>query len=101
MALAGGIGAQIKVPTARNPAAVLFGEDQGRLIVTTRSPEAVRAIANAAQLFAVEIGTTGGDAIVIHSGATGESNSVSLSDLRQAHEGFFPKLMGSELSPEF
>ena len=27
--------------------------------------------------------------------------SVSLADLRAAHEGFFPKLMGSELTPEF
>ena len=27
--------------------------------------------------------------------------SVSLTDLRAAHEGFFPKLMGSELTPEF
>jgi hypothetical protein len=27
--------------------------------------------------------------------------SVSLADLRTAHEGFFPKLMGSELTPEF
>jgi hypothetical protein len=26
---------------------------------------------------------------------------VSLADLRAAHEGFFPKLMGSELTPEF
>jgi hypothetical protein len=26
---------------------------------------------------------------------------LSLADLRAAHEGFFPKLMGSELTPEF
>jgi len=26
---------------------------------------------------------------------------VSLADLRAAHEGFFPKLMGAELTPEF
>ena len=46
-----------------NPAAILFGEDQGRYVVTTRDPDAVRALANAAQLFAVPIGTTGGDAL--------------------------------------
>jgi len=26
---------------------------------------------------------------------------VKIADLRAAHEGFFPKLMGSELTPEF
>ena len=101
MALAGGIGAEVKLPSARNAAAVLFGEDQGRMLVTTRWAEGVRAIANAAQLFAIEIGTTGGEAIVIRSGATGRSETVSLSELRTAHEGFFPTLMGSELTPEF
>ena len=101
MALAGGIGAEVKLPSARNPAAILFGEDQGRMLVTTRWPEGVSAIANAAQLFAIEIGTTGGDAIVIRSSATGTSQSVSLAELRAAHEGFFPKLMRSELTPEF
>jgi phosphoribosylformylglycinamidine synthase II len=100
MALAGGIGAEVKLPSASNPAAVLFGEDQGRMLVTTRWPEGVRAIANAAQLFAIEVGITGGDAIIIRSSATGKSEAVSLSDLRAAHEGFFPKLMGSELTPE-
>ena len=101
MALAGGIGAEVKLPSARNAAAVLFGEDQGRMLVTTRWAEGVRAIANAAQLFAIEVGTTGGDAIVIRSSATGLSEAVSLSELRAAHEGFFPALMGSELTPEF
>jgi phosphoribosylformylglycinamidine synthase len=101
MALAGGIGAQVKLPSAANPAAVLFGEDQGRLLVTTRSPESVRAIANAAQLFATEIGTTGGESIVLQSSERGTSQSVSLAELRAAHEGFFKKLMGGELTPEF
>jgi hypothetical protein len=80
---------------------VLFGEDQGRMLVTTRWPEAVRSIANAAQIFAIEIGLTGGDSIVIRSSSTGASQSVTLDQLRSAHEGFFPKLMGSELTPEF
>ena len=41
MALAGNIGAEVKLPSAANPAAVLFGEDQGRMLVATRSPEGV------------------------------------------------------------
>jgi phosphoribosylformylglycinamidine synthase len=101
MALAGEIGAEIKLPTGGNPAAILFGEDQGRALVTTRSPETVRAIANAAQIFAIEIGTTGGDALLVRSGKDGISQSVTLAELRTAHESFFPRLMGTELTPEF
>jgi phosphoribosylformylglycinamidine synthase subunit PurL len=100
MALAGDIGAQIKLPSAPNPAAILFGEDQGRMLVATRFSDQVRALANAEQLFAVEIGVTGGDSITIAGGTSGD-HCVSLADLRAAHEGFFPRLMGSELTPEF
>jgi phosphoribosylformylglycinamidine synthase len=95
MALAGSIGARITLPSVANPAAVLFGEDQGRFLVTTTDPDAVTMQANAAQIYAVRIGTVGGDAI------EGPGFRAGLSDLRAAHEGFFPKLMGSELTPEF
>ena len=102
MALASGIGITMPVVAEiPNPAAILFGEDQGRYVVTTRDPEKVRAIANAAQLFTVPIGTTGADAIVFDLVGRGGRQSVSLADLRAAHEGFFPKLMGVELTPEF
>jgi phosphoribosylformylglycinamidine synthase len=61
MALAGKIGMTMTVvPQIPNPAAILFGEDQGRYVVTTTDPDRVRALANEAQLFAVPIGTTGG-----------------------------------------
>ncbi len=100
MALAGGIGAELKLPNAVNAAAVLFGEDQGRMLVTTRSPESVRAIANASQLLAIEIGTTGGNSIIIRSGQDGTCETISLAELSAAHEGFFPRLMESELPPE-
>jgi phosphoribosylformylglycinamidine synthase len=84
-----------------NPAAILFGEDQGRYVVTTRDPDQVRTIANAAQLFTVPIGTTGGDGLVFDLVGRGGRQSLPLADLRAAHEGFFAKLMGSELTPEF
>ena len=94
MALAGNIGMTMPVvPQIPNPAAILFGEDQGRYVVTTRDPDAVRAAANAAQLFAVPIGTTGGDALTFDLIDRGGPQSVSLAALRAAHEGFFPKLM--------
>jgi len=102
MALAGNIGLRMTVvEQIPNPAAILFGEDQGRYIVSTNDPERVRAAANAAQLFAVPIGTTGGDRITFDLLGRGGEQSVSLADLRSAHEGFFPRLMGSELTPEF
>ncbi|HET9356320.1 MAG TPA: phosphoribosylformylglycinamidine synthase subunit PurL [Sphingomicrobium sp.] len=91
MALAGDVGADVTLPDVPNPAAILFGEDQGRLLVTTRDADAVIAAATAANLFAAPIGTTGGDAV------NGPGFRASLADLRAAHEGFFPSLMSNEL----
>ncbi|MBA2635897.1 MAG: phosphoribosylformylglycinamidine synthase II, partial [Sphingomonas sp.] len=76
--------------------AILFGEDQGRYVVTTTDPDAVRAGANAAQLFAVPIGLTGGASITFDLVGRGGNQRVPLADLRAAHEGFFPRLMGSD-----
>jgi phosphoribosylformylglycinamidine synthase len=95
MAIAGSIGATLTLPTTANPAAVMFGEDQGRVFVTTSDPDSVVARASAANIYAARVGQTGGDAV------EGPGFSASLADLRAAHEGFFPKLMGSELTPEF
>jgi phosphoribosylformylglycinamidine synthase len=95
MALAGGIGVQVTLPNVPNPAAILFGEDQGRVLVTAADPDPVIAAATAANIFAAPIGRTGGNAV------SGPGFSAGLADLRAAHEGFFPKLMGNELTPEF
>ncbi|MFL6736501.1 MAG: AIR synthase related protein, partial [Sphingomonas sp.] len=95
MALAGSIGARLTLPTAANPSAVVFGEDQGRILVTTSDPDAVAARAGAANIYSARVGETGGDAV------EGPGFSAGLEALRAAHEGFFPKLMGSELTPEF
>ena len=43
---------------------------------------------------AAHLRRVGGDAVII-----GEDR-IALADLRAAHEGFFPKLMGSELTPD-
>ncbi|RST30332.1 phosphoribosylformylglycinamidine synthase subunit PurL [Sphingomonas ginkgonis] len=98
MALAGDIGMTMTVvEQIPHPAAILFGEDQGRYVVTTRDGDAVRAAANAAQLFAVRIGTTGGDALVFDLVGRGGEQRVSLAELRSAHEGFLRALMRGEL----
>jgi phosphoribosylformylglycinamidine synthase len=102
MALAGNIGMTMTVvPQIPNVGAILFGEDQGRYVVATSDPDRVRAMVNDAQLFTVPIGTTGGNALVFDLIERGGRQSVSLADLRASHEGFFPKLMGAELTPEF
>ena len=98
MALAGNIGLEmVVVEQIPNPGAILFGEDQGRYIVTTSNEAAVRSAANAAGLFAVNIGITGGNALRFDLLSRGGVQSVSLADLRAAHEGFFPALMSNEL----
>ncbi len=76
MALAGNIGATIDLAL---DAAKAFGEDQARYVVTT--------VAGAEIAGALRIGTTGGAAIKLGSGA------AAIADLRSAHEGFFPALM--------
>jgi phosphoribosylformylglycinamidine synthase len=95
MAMASGIGVELTLPNVPNPGTILFGEDQGRMLVTSANPQAVIEAASAAGIFAARIGTTGGDAV------RGPGFSVAIADLRTAHEDFFPKLMGKELTPEF
>ncbi|WP_294173733.1 phosphoribosylformylglycinamidine synthase subunit PurL [uncultured Sphingomonas sp.] len=93
MALASGLGAELDWLFLReNPAhtPLLFGEDQGRYLVTASNSDPLARALAAARIPHARIGSVGGDAIRI-----GKS-SVSLADLRAAHEGFFPKLMGGE-----
>ena len=97
MALAGALGFTMTiVPELANPAAMLFGEDQGRAIVSTADPARVRALASEAQLFSIEIGRTGGDALVFDLVDRGGEQRLSLADLRAAHEAFLPELMGAD-----
>jgi phosphoribosylformylglycinamidine synthase II len=90
MALAGGIGATVDVPEGLPPLAWLFGEDQGRYIVTAADGAAIVAIAKAGGVPAAVVGSTGG-AVLTLSGA----NSISVADLRSAHEGWLPAFMNA------
>ena len=89
MALAGDVGARLDLPDAETCAAVLFGEDQGRMVVTTDDPAAVIERANRAELYASEVGTTGGKELELG------GESVTLADLRAAHERFFAEWMAT------
>jgi len=66
-------------PTFDNDIAFVFGEDQGRYVVT--APIDV-TLPNAQR-----IGRTSADRTVY---------GIPLADLRRAHEGFFPALMGAD-----
>ncbi|TVS00206.1 MAG: phosphoribosylformylglycinamidine synthase subunit PurL [Rhodospirillales bacterium] len=91
MALAGNIGAALTVPPSlAEPLAWLFGEDQGRYLVTVPqdSVAGLLAGAEAAGVTALAIGTTGGDRLTL-----GPDGAISLAFLREAHEAWLPRFM--------
>ncbi len=91
MAMASGIGAAIDLPDGADPIPVLFGEDQGRYLVTL-SPDAEAdlqaLLAEHPGLAATRIGTTGGTAL-----ALGTARAIPVAELRASHDSFFPALM--------
>jgi len=93
MAMAGGIGATLGEAPPSGPAhGFWFGEDQARYVVTVPRAQlaAVLARAKAASVACVEIGKTGGDALVV-----GNEGSVSVTQLGTQFEGWLPNYMGS------
>jgi phosphoribosylformylglycinamidine synthase II len=93
MAMAGRLGAEINAEALHGAAhGFLFGEDQGRYVVTARGPEAaaILAEAKAAGVAAQRIGSTGGDALTL----PGEP-PILVSDLAGAHESWFPAFMAA------
>ena len=91
MALAGGYG--VTLDSGEDVTAPwLFGEDQGRYVITCPADNADEIIATLTDAgpTARQIGTTGGDAVGVAGGA-----SVALSTLRDLHEGWFPDYMAA------
>ena len=91
MALAGNIGCALN--DVQKPShGRLFGEDQGRYVITAKSGEAtnIQKIAENLGLAAQVIGTTGGTAIAL------AGDKVELADLRALNEGWFPSYMASK-----
>jgi phosphoribosylformylglycinamidine synthase II len=89
MALAGKMGATLDAPQA-NATGHWFGEDQGRYVVTISDLSRFQNFYEG-KIPVRYIGKTGGDVLKI-----GDA-SVALTELRAAHEGFFPALMDAEL----
>ena len=97
MALAGGIGAYIHAPHPLGIAASYFAEDQG-LYVATVDDMQLNDFLHASTRAGVSVeplGKTIANRLIFEC-AEGD-HVVALDDLRSAHEGFFPKLMGDTL----
>jgi phosphoribosylformylglycinamidine synthase len=90
MALASDVGVQLTAGEALPPQAWLFGEDQARYLLATADADSLLSAAQAAGVPARIVGQAGGDALAV----TGLF-SVSLTELRQAHEGWMPAFMGA------
>jgi phosphoribosylformylglycinamidine synthase II len=93
MALAGGVGVEVGAHHSFTAAGWWFGEDQGRYVVAVPNVEAFEqhlSLGNdsfdVVGCGARKIGAVGGDSVL----------GVPLADLRAAHEGFLPKLMGAD-----
>ena len=93
MALSGGIGCEAAARHDLTAEAWWFGEDQGRYLIAVRDKEAFeRHLGFGNDSFdeqggvIYKIGMTGGNDVL----------GIPLADLRAAHEGFFPKLMGAD-----
>jgi phosphoribosylformylglycinamidine synthase len=100
MALASNIGAMLSY-TGDRSTAFYFGEAQGQYVVTTPNALAMATACQNAGVRMMLVGRT--DRAVLGNdddeGSSPEKAwSIPLADLRAAHEGFFPKLMGSERS---
>jgi phosphoribosylformylglycinamidine synthase len=89
MAMASGIGAKIVLPDGLDLVPALFGEDQGRYLVTTKPQDcdAVGVRAEQAGVSTSWIGETGGDSLLLGPIA------VAVDRLSAAHESWFPEYM--------
>ena len=91
MAMAGGMGARLKSPKADIPLfAWLYGEDQARYVLTVEDSSGLIVKARAAGVAAMVIGRTGGESLTVDSAYT-----ISVKELRAAHESWMPAYMAA------
>jgi len=95
MSMASGIGATISPNNNGSADQTFFGEDQGRYVLSVIREDMPGVIdkASAAGVNAVWIGSTGG-----HELKLGDARAISVSDLKAAHESWFPDYMNGELA---
>jgi phosphoribosylformylglycinamidine synthase subunit PurL len=94
MAMAGGIGGSLAIPSDADAIAFCFGEDQARyLVAVDLGGEELAALWNEAEtlgIVATKVGITGGDEIRL-----GDHGTVAVRDLVAASEDWFPNFMDS------
>jgi phosphoribosylformylglycinamidine synthase len=94
MAMAGRLGASLELPgeAKATPLAWLFGEDQGRYLVTCAGAEAEALLdrARTAGVPATSLGRVGGAALTVAG-----HGSISVTELIQINEGWLPGYMGA------
>ena len=91
MALGGDVGATLAdAPAGLAPHGFWFGEDQARYVLAVADADGVLAAAGSAGVPAMRLGRSGGTHLTLPGGV-----SISLAELRAAHERFFPAWMGS------
>ena len=90
MAMAAGVGAAVDLPSDAAPLAALFGEDQGRYVVTAPVDEVgtLLELAEQAGVRLAQIGATGGGDLKL-----GGKVAISVAKLKEAHENWFPAFM--------
>ncbi|WP_369796813.1 phosphoribosylformylglycinamidine synthase subunit PurL [Belnapia sp. F-4-1] len=89
MAMASGTGATLLPGPADCPAhAFWFGEDQARYVLAVTDAAPLLDAAKAAGVPATRLGRSGGEALVLP-----DCRSISVAELRQAHEATLPALM--------
>jgi phosphoribosylformylglycinamidine synthase len=95
MAMASGIGATVVAPPNHDPVTAYFGEDQGRYLVTVRGAAEVESVSEEAMAQGISllaIGHTGGSMLHL-----GPARPIAVSELKAAHEDWFPRFMAGEL----
>ncbi len=94
MALGGNIGATIDAAPGESPTAAYFGEDQARYLITVDAAQVNDLLqrAQSAGVPATQVGTTGGGELKL-----GHSRAISLGELRDAHDRWFPTYMGDAI----
>ncbi|MEP9395906.1 phosphoribosylformylglycinamidine synthase subunit PurL [Mesorhizobium sp. KR2-14] len=93
MAMASGIGATVNQLNDLPPIPAFFGEDQGRYLVTIprdRVDWFVQERLKGTGVSAPSIGTTGGTELKL-----AQARAILISELREAHETWFPRFMDS------
>ncbi len=89
MAMASGIGADLKIETQAPLFAYLFGEDQARYVVVAKKSDVAEIIASSGKksIFIQEIGVTGGNEIKL------QGKSLKISELKVLNEKVLPEYM--------